>query len=131
VAAPRHPLARQVASLRQLAGASWVMREPGSGTRQAADAWLLPSLGDVNVQFELGSTEAVKGLVAAGRSLGCLSRFTITHDLAERRLVVLRTKLPTAKRKLSVVLHRHRQPGRATADFLAHCGVAAPPPRRR
>lgn len=131
VAAPRHPLAKQVASVRQLAGASWVMREPGSGTRQAADAWLLPHLNDVDVQFELGSTEAVKGVVAAGRSLGCVSRFTITNDLAERRLVVLRTKLPMAKRKLSVVLHRHRQLGRATADFLAHCGVAAPAPRRR
>jgi DNA-binding transcriptional LysR family regulator len=131
IAAPRHPLAKQIASLRQLADASWVMREPGSGTRQAADAWLLPHLRDVDVRFELGSTEAVKGVVAAGPSLGCVSRFTITHDLAERRLVVLRTRLPKATRKLAVVLHRQRQLGRVTADFLAHCGAAAAAARPR
>jgi DNA-binding transcriptional LysR family regulator len=130
VAAPCHPLAGHVASLRQLADASWAMREPGSGTRQAADAWLLPNLRDVDVRFELGSTEAVKGVVAAGLSLGCVSRFTITHDLAERRLVVLRTRLPKATRKLSVVLRRQRPLGRATAEFLEHCAVGTTTQRR-
>jgi DNA-binding transcriptional LysR family regulator len=131
VAAPRHPLATQVASLRQLSGATWVMREPGSGTRQAAEAWLVPQLGDVDVRLELGSTEAIKGVIVAGHSLACLSRFTITHDLAEKRLVVLRTRLPKAMHKLSVVLHRHRQLGRATADFLTHCGASDARPRKR
>lgn len=130
-AAPGHLLAGEAASLRQLADAAWVMREPGSGTRQAANGWLLPNLRDVDVRLGLGGTEAVKGVVAAGLNLVCVSRFTITLDLAERRLVVLRTRLPKATRTLSVVLHRQRLLGRSTADFLAHCGAAAARVRKR
>lgn len=41
LAAPGHPLANRCATARQLADATWVLREHGSGTRQIADEWLL------------------------------------------------------------------------------------------
>lgn len=124
VAAPDHPLAPQRATLRQLAEATWVMREPGSGTRQVADKWLLSHLGQVHVGFELGSTEAIKRVVATSDALGCLSRQAVEQSVADGRLVVLRTRLPKASRQLAVVLHRGKRLGRATTDFLAHCGAA-------
>nr|WP_236581818.1 LysR family transcriptional regulator [Hydrogenophaga sp. BPS33] len=124
VAAPGHPLARQRATLRQLAEATWVMREPGSGTRQVADKWLLSHLGQVHVGFELGSTEAIKRVVATSDALGCLSRQAVEQSVADGRLVVLRTRLPKASRQLAVVLHRGKRLARATTDFLAHCGAA-------
>ncbi len=128
VAAPGHPLAAGKATLRQLAAATWVLREPGSGTRQASDAWLLQHLEQVQVGFELGSSEAIKGVVASGLGLGCLSRFAVRQSLADHRLVELHTALPKAVRKLAIVMHRDKQPGRATADFLEHCGVRGPSP---
>ena len=124
VAAPGHPLARQRACARQLGGATWVVREPGSGTRQATDAWLLQNLEQVRVGFELGSTEAIKRVVASGLGLGCLSRFTVEQSLADGRLVEVRTELPKAARKLAIVVHRDKQLGRATTDFVAHCSAA-------
>lgn len=124
VAAPGHPLAGSVASARQLAEATWALREHGSGTRQVTDAWLVQHLPQVRVGFELGSTEAIKRLVAAGGALGCLSRHAVAQSLEDGHLVALRTRLPAARRRLALVLHRDKRLGRATADFLRHCGAA-------
>ena len=124
VAAPGHALAGRVASARQLAEATWALREHGSGTRQVTDAWLVQHLPQVRVGFELGSTEAIKRLVAAGGTLGCLSRHAVAQSLEDGHLVVLRTRLPAARRRLALVLHRDKRLGRATADFLRHCGAA-------
>jgi len=125
VAAPGHPMAGRTATARELADATWVMREPGSGTRQATDAWLLQNLREVRVGFELGSTEAIKRVVAAGGGLSCLSRFAVAQSLEDGHLVELRTRLPKAVRKLAVVMHRQKRVGRVTAEFLAHCGASA------
>lgn len=121
VAAPTHPLATRTTTLRALAAAEWILREADSGTRQAADAWLMPRLGALRVAFELGSTEAIKRLAATGAGLACMSRHTVAGELAHGTLVALRTPLPRAKRPLAVVMRRDRPPGRATAAFLRHC----------
>ena len=121
VAAPAHPLALRKATLKALAAAEWILREPDSGTRQAADAWLLPRLGALHVAFELGSTEAIKRLAATGAGLACMSRHTVAAELSGGTLVALRAPLPRARRPLAVVMRRDRPPRQATAAFLAHC----------
>ncbi len=127
VAAPGHALAGRLVSQRQLASATWVLREHGSGTRQVTDSWLIQNLEQVRVGFELGSTEAIKRVVASGDALGCLSRHAVAQTLDDGHLIELRTRLPTAVRSLAVVIHRGRLIGRATADFLRHCGARVPP----
>lgn len=121
VAAPDHPLAGAPVGPRQLRQAAWVLREPGSGTREASDRWLLEHLGEIHVEFELGSTEAIKRLVARGVGLGCVSRHAVSDALAEGRLVELRTRLPSAARRLSIVTHRDKHLGRSAGAFLRHC----------
>ncbi len=120
-AAPDHPLAQRTATARQLSGAAWVLREPGSGTRQSTDRWLLAHLERLDVGYELGSTEAIKRLVAAGAGLGCLSRHAVAQALQSGWLLELKTRLPPGTRQLAVVMHRDKLLGRATADFVAHC----------
>lgn len=126
VAAPGHPLTNLCASTRQLSDATWVLREHGSGTRQFADEWLLSHLEQVRVGFELGSTEAIKRVVAASEGLGCLSRHAVEQSVADGHLVQLQTCLPPALRTLAIVLHREKRLGRATTDFLAHCNAINP-----
>lgn len=121
VAAAGHALAKGLASVRQLADASWILRELGSGTRQASDSWLLERLGPMRVEFELGSAEAIKRLAAAGAGLACLSRHAVAAELASGQLVELRTRLPAARRRLAIVTRREKRLGRATADFVRHC----------
>ena len=126
VAAPDHVLLAELAPgktipAKQLAGAAWILREPGSGTRQAADAWLLEHLGPLQVDYELGSTEAIKRLAAAGVGLACLSRHAVVTELADGRLKELPTRLPRASRRLAIALRRDKRLGASTEGFLQHC----------
>ena len=136
VAAPRHPLAAPAAKastrLRELAAAPWILREPGSGTRQASDAWLLERLGPLRVEFELGSTEAIKRLVAAGAGVACLSRHAVQRSIDHGVLAEVPTRLPPARRRLAIAVRRGRRLPASAQAFVAHCrGTAAAPASRR
>ena len=126
VAAPRHALAGRLASVPELGAATWILREVGSGTRQATDNWLLDHLGTLNVEFELDSTESIKQLAMAGAGLACLSRHTVAAALAQGSLAEVRTRLPVAHRRLAIVVGRNKRLGRAAQDFIRHCTQAAP-----
>lgn len=121
VASPKHPLAGRSATARRLADATWILREPGSGTRETADRWLISHLSQVEVDLELGSNEAVKRAVASGLGLGCLSRLAVADAITQGWLVEVKTSLPQIRRALAVVVHRSKQLGSASQDFLEHC----------
>jgi len=120
-AAATHPLAGRRVSNDQLRSASWVVREPGSGTREATDRWLLEHLGAVDIAYELGSTEAIKRLVGFGAGIGCVSRYAVAQAFDEGWLVPLKTRLPKATRRLATVVHRARPLGAGAAAFMKHC----------
>ena len=121
VAAAGHPMAGRRVDRAWLRAAPWILREPGSGTREAADRWLVPGLGRLRIEMELGSNEAVKRAVAAGQGVGLLSVHAVEEAVAAGVLTRLQTPLPRMHRSLAIVTHRERQPGRALAGFLAHC----------
>lgn len=122
VAAPAHPLAGRAAVPRAaLRAARWALRERGSGTREAADRWLLAQLGQVQIDFELGTPEALKALVAAGDALAVLPRHSVAASLARGELAELPTALPRAARVLAVVTHRERRLGAGGEAFLRYC----------
>ena len=125
VAAPDHPLAGRIATPRLLRDAEWALREQGSGTREAADRWLVEHVGSINVAFELGSPETIRRLVAAGTTLGFLSRHAVAPALANGGLVEIRTRLPAAVRRLAILLHKDKRLGAGAQDFVRHCGAAA------
>jgi DNA-binding transcriptional LysR family regulator len=121
VAAAGHPLAGRRVGTRQLNQATWVLRETGSGTREASDRWLISHLEQMEVELELGSNEAVKRVVAAGLGLGCLSRLAVKEAIVEGWLIELATALPPMQRTLSIVLHRTKKLGSSASGFLKHC----------
>ncbi|HYP83536.1 LysR family transcriptional regulator [Variovorax sp.] len=121
VASPKHPLAGRRPSLAQLAVSNWILREAGSGTREASDRWLLRQLDEVRVDLELGSNEAVKRTVALGLGLGCLSRHTVADAIGQGWLVELKTPLTELRRTLSIAVHRSKTLGSVAQVFLQHC----------
>jgi DNA-binding transcriptional LysR family regulator len=125
IAAPTHPLAGRTASNRALCQAMWALREPGSGTREAADRWLIDQLGPLNVGFEMGSAEAIKRLVATGAALACVPRETVAGDIEQGTLVEIATRMTRPRRRLSMVLHRDKHLGRGMDAFIRHCHEAA------
>lgn len=121
IAPPKHPLSGGRVRARQLTGASWVLREAGSGTREASDRWLIPQIADLQVGLELGTNEAVKRAVAAGLGLGCLSALAAREAIAHRWLTQLETSFPPYERTLSIVVHRAKRLGANAEEFVRHC----------
>jgi len=131
VGAPQHALVRKarrgklpIPTLRQ---AQWLLREPGSGTREAVEHALLPHLTQLRSAVELGSTEAIKVGAAAGLGLACLSRRVVADFVTLGRLVELRTALPPLRRGFSLLLHEQKFVTPAMERFIAHCRAALPP----
>jgi DNA-binding transcriptional LysR family regulator len=88
-----------------LAQTRWLLREPGSGTREAVEQALLPHLHHFARAMQLGSTEAIKQAAAAGLGLACLSRHAVADLIALGTLVIVDTPLPPMSRQLWVVRH--------------------------
>jgi DNA-binding transcriptional LysR family regulator len=90
VAPPDHPLAREKKiPLERLQEETFLVREPGSGTRIAMERFFAERGMRLKTGMEVGSNEAIKQSVQAGLGLGLLSRATIEQELTLKRLVVL------------------------------------------
>jgi len=90
VAAPDHPLAkRRRIPVAAMAAQSFVVREPGSGTRGAMEQFLYDHGIVVHVDMEMASNETIKQAVMAGMGVSFISRHTVGLELQTRRLVVL------------------------------------------
>ena len=98
VAAADHPLAgHESLPIEALAAEEFVLREPGCGTRQAAEQFFAAHGLALRPRLELGSNEAVKQAVAGGLGLSLLSAHALAHAVDEG-IAVLRvdgTPLPT------------------------------------
>jgi DNA-binding transcriptional LysR family regulator len=123
-AAPSHPLAGRRASVAMLAKADWIVREPGSGTRETVDQGLLKPLGWPRPSMECGSSEAIRLAVAAGAGISCLSHHVVADALAAGTLVALRCAIRPPTRDLSVVTHRDRRLSPGVRAFLDLCEAA-------
>lgn len=104
VAAAASPLSARP-DLSDLSAARWLLREPGSGTREAVEQALLPHLHHFARAMQLGSTEAIKQAAAAGLGVACLSRHAVADLVALGSLRILDTPLPPLSRQLWVVHH--------------------------
>jgi len=83
---------KPVLSIQDLTALPLVVREPGSGTRQATETALrLAGLDPRNLRViaQLGSSEAVRRAVLGGAGGGFISSLAVGHELQEGSLVVL------------------------------------------
>lgn len=100
-------------TLAELRKARWLLREPGSGTREVVDQLLLPHLHGYARSLQLGNTEAIKQAAVAGLGLACLSRHAVREALALGTLQELQAPFPPLQRTLWLLRHpgRQRLPG--------------------
>lgn len=76
-----HPLTQEKnLSIHRLTNEPFIMREPGSGTRQAVQELFDTHGIKVKVKLELGSNEAIKQAIAGGLGISVLSRHTLMPD---------------------------------------------------
>jgi DNA-binding transcriptional LysR family regulator len=119
---PRHPLAkRRALSDEDLTGSKWIVRERGSGTRQAFEHALHGLLPQLQIALELTQTEAIKGAVQAGLGLGCVSRLALTDAFRHRTLVPCRVPQRDFHRSFFFVVHQRKFKSPALESWLALC----------
>ena len=115
---PARPDAGRV-SVKTLRDLVWLLREPGSGTREATDQLLLPHLRSYRRSIELGSSEAIKRAAAEGLGAACLSHWVVDDLVDGGQLRPVATTLPRMSRQCHVVVHRDKQPTQALSAFIA------------
>ncbi|MEO7050627.1 MAG: LysR substrate-binding domain-containing protein [Rhodanobacter sp.] len=90
VAAPGHPLANLTSTPPSaLSACAFIVREPGSGTRAAMEAFFDEHHLEPRVTMEVASNETVKHSVMAGLGLSLLSLHTIGLELHSGLLRIL------------------------------------------
>ena len=125
VAAPNHPIAANRSargvSKGALRKAQWLLREPGSGTREAVEQALLPHLDLLDPGIEFGNSEAIKRAAAEGLGLTCLSRWVVADLLESRRLVELKAPWAKIRRRFYIVTHKRKRTSPGLQHFLDYC----------
>jgi DNA-binding transcriptional LysR family regulator len=101
----------------ELSEASFVIREKGSGTREAFEDGLRetagPGLPHLNVVAELGSSEAVKEAVIAGLGISVISVHAIRRELKQGVLTALAMEGCPGERSFYLIYRRQ-------FDLMAH-----------
>lgn len=121
---PRHSLAMRRGrklSLAELREATWLLREPGSGTREVVERVLQPHLHRLRTETDLGSAQAIMEAAAEGLGITCLSSHAVGDMVRLKRLVVLETTLPALRRTFYLIHHERRYMSPTLARFIAHC----------
>jgi DNA-binding transcriptional LysR family regulator len=121
IVAPRHPLARlKSVTPKQLVPYPYVSRESGSGTREFTDLYFRKAgiqPNELNVVMELGSPEALKGVVGTGLGYAIVSRVTVERESRLGDLVAVALQ-PRLLRSLSLVYPKERFRSRLLNTFV-------------
>lgn len=105
-----HPLAGMKAiPLERLAEQPMLVREPGSGTRTAAERLFAEQGLTMKVRMELGSNEALKQAVIGGLGISVLSRHTLPFEASSGVLTLLDVQGFPIKRHWYVVYPEGKQ----------------------
>ena len=118
VVSPGHRLARnRRVTGPQLMGEVLLIREEGAGTRVVMEAALRRRRWTPSRLFVVNSTEAIRGMVAAGIGWALLSTRALRDDLALGRLRTLEVEDFALRRTLSWVRWKARRLGPAATAF--------------
>jgi len=120
--APDHPLAFRDSLLDEdLLAADWIIREHGSGTRQAFDRAMTGILSNLKLRLELQHTEGIKRAVEAGLGIGCLSKITLEEAFKRGSLVPLACPHRNWTRQFYFILRRQKFLSHGVRSWMEHC----------
>ncbi len=125
VVSAKHELAQQVnhaIDIQTLHTANWLLRERGSGTREALETALLPHISQLKSSLQFNDHEAIKHAAVAGLGIACLSKFVVKDMIEANKLVVIQTNIGTIKRQFSILKHRQKQITAGMQGFINSLG---------
>jgi len=120
--ARHHPLAQKVnINISDLKEAQWVLREPGSWTRELLISSLDKKIAGIPVLLELNNSESIKRIVQQGKTISCLSRLAVQSELDSGDLISLRVPFLDLTRAFHLLIHRQRYRGSLINEFVNYC----------
>lgn len=119
VAPPTHwAAAQQSLQFSQLKQERFILREPGSATRMAFDAWLSSQAIELQHSMQMETNEAIRLSVIAGLGLAVLSAHTLPKvNLLQQQLVVLPVKGFPLSSHWYLVQHNHKRLPQAAVNL--------------
>ena len=122
IVSPDHKLAgKKKVTMAEVCDQPFIAREEGSGTREVVMDYMKKmglDSSNLNVNIELGSSEAIKGAVEAGMGISILSRATIDKELALGSLTFIELD-PPLERTFSFVHQRQKFQMRVMEELLS------------
>jgi DNA-binding transcriptional LysR family regulator len=127
VARADHPLARERdIPVGRLASERFILREPGSGVRDA----LLKRLAEhgvvPQVRMQLGSNEAIKHAIVGGLGISALSLHTLVLESGGGRLALLDVQGFPILRRWNLAYPKSREPSLVARTFLEFAVASEP-----
>ncbi len=114
-----HPLAHRTGlSLAMLRNESFIMREPGSGIRDATFKLLAEQGFEPSIVMEIGSNEAIKHAVASGLGIAVMSLHTVVLEGGAAPLAVLDVEGFPIQRSWYAVYPKGKQLSAAAEAFI-------------
>ena len=109
VASANHPLARKKqVQVEEIAKEAMIVREAGSGTRNAMEGFFKDHGIDPEIGMEMSSNEAIKQAVMAGLGLSFISQHTLGSEIASKKLAILNVSGMPVMRHWFLVRHRSK-----------------------
>lgn len=107
-------------TIEELLGLKWVLREPGSGTRQTMWEHLGPAKKRLNVFLELEHIESIKMVLKNPDTVSCMSPFCFQRELANGELFPVQVQGVRFTRRFYAVTHRQKYKSALLLAFGNH-----------
>ncbi|MGF1775582.1 LysR substrate-binding domain-containing protein [Vibrio nomapromontoriensis] len=121
VASVDHPLTgSEVIDLSLLENSEWILREPGSGTREFFLRAVAPRIEVWHEAFELNTTEAILNCVSSGLGLACISRLAAHTAIRDGRIREIPVSLDM-KRRFWLLFHKEKYQSPLLRSFISFC----------
>lgn len=98
----------------------FISREPGSGSREVTDSYFREagvSPDRLKTLMELGSPEALKGVVGTGLGFAIVSRATVAKELQLGTMIAIPLE-PRLSRRISLLVPKEKFRSRVVATFM-------------
>ncbi|MFH1025311.1 MAG: selenium metabolism-associated LysR family transcriptional regulator [Nitrospirota bacterium] len=123
IVSPEHHWAKKKeVSISELAKEPFILREPGSGTRQMIEKFLARhdiTLHDLKISAILGSTEAIKDAVENGLGISIISRWAVRKENRYGTLHLLSIKEEKMVRDFSLIMNKNSVSSNSLEEFVS------------
>lgn len=104
-----HPFAkRERIKLEELTGEEFAMREPGSGTRELFERYMVDNGLPIKIACEANSSEAIKREVMENQYLAVISIRLLEEEIRRGKIHIIENTGPEWDRYFSIVYHKNK-----------------------